>query len=154
MTDTIDSRLAALGVVLPSPAAPAANYVPCVTTGNLLFVSGQLPIGAKGIEVVGKLGAGVSSDDGRAAARLCAINVLAQARAALGDLERIVRVVKLVGFVNCTGDFADQPKVVNGASDFLVDALGERGRHARSAVGVASLPFGAAVEVEAILEIA
>lgn len=151
---TIEARLKDLGVTLPTPAAPAANYVPFVKTGNLLFVSGQIPMGANGIEFVGKLGADADIDTGRAAARLCAINLLAQVRAATGDLEKLVRVVKLTGFVNSTLEFGDHPKVVNGASDFLVEALGDRGRHSRSAVGVAGLPFGVAVEIEGIFEIA
>lgn len=151
---TIESRLAALGVTLPTPAAPAANYVPFVRTGDLLWVSGQIPMGPTGIEFVGKLGADTDIDTGRAAARLCAINLLAQVRAATGDLEKLVRVVKLTGFVNSTLEFGDHPKVVNGASDFLVEALGDRGRHARSAVGVAGLPFGVAVEVEGIFQVA
>ncbi|WP_417768843.1 RidA family protein [Stappia sp.] len=153
MSGKIEARIAELGVTLPQAAAPAANYVPFVRTGNQLFVSGQIPMGANGIEYQGKLGAGVSIEDGQAAARLCAINLLAQAKAALGDLDKIVRLVKIVGFVNSAPDFGDQPKVMNGASDFLVEALGDVGRHARSAVGVAGLPFGVAVEVEGIFEV-
>lgn len=153
MSGKIEARIAELGVTLPQAAAPAANYVPFVRTGNQLFVSGQIPMGANGIEYQGKLGAGVSVEDGQAAARLCAINLLAQAKAALGDLDKVVRLVKIVGFVNSAPDFGDQPKVMNGASDFLVEALGDAGRHARSAVGVAGLPFGVAVEVEAIFEV-
>lgn len=153
MADTIESRLAGLGITLPSPAAPAANYVPAVRTGAQLFISGQIPMGPNGLEHVAKLGAEYSVEEGQAAARLCAINVLAQAKAALGDLEKIVRLVKVGGFVNSTQDFTDQPKVINGASDFFVEAMGERGKHSRSAVGVASLPFGVAVEVEAIFEV-
>lgn len=154
MTNSIANRLNALGIALPSPAAPAANYVAFVRSGSHLYISGQLPMGPDGIEYQGRCGDGVGIDDGAAAARLCAINVLAQAQAALGDLESIARLVKITGFVNSTADFGDQPKVVNGASDLFVDVLGERGRHARSAVGVVSLPFGVAVEVEAIFEIA
>ncbi|MFD1696854.1 RidA family protein [Roseibium aestuarii] len=150
--DTIDARLTALGVELPTPAAPAANYVPFVRTGNQLFISGQLPMGPEGLAHVGKLGQAMSLKDGKDAARLCAINLLAQARAAVGDLSK-VRLVKLVGFVNSTADFTQQPQVINGASDFMVEVLGDKGRHARSAVSAASLPFGAAVEVEAIFEI-
>ncbi|MGQ4272976.1 RidA family protein [Terrihabitans sp. B22-R8] len=154
MTGTIEKRLAELGVDLPNPTPPAANYVPAVRTGNQLFISGQLPMNADGITLKGQLGAGVEIEAAREAARLCAINVLAQARSALGgDLERVVRLVKVVGFVASASSFGDQPKVVNGASDFFVDVLGDKGRHARSAVGVAALPFGAAVEVEAIFEI-
>lgn len=153
MSGKIEARIAELGVTLPQAAAPAANYVPFVRTGNQLFVSGQIPMGANGIEYQGKLGDGVSLEDGQAAARLCAINLLAQAKAALGDLDKVVRLVKIVGFVNSAPDFGDQPKVMNGASDFLVEALGDAGRHARSAVGVAGLPFGVAVEVEGIFEV-
>lgn len=151
---SIEARLKELGIDLPTPAAPAANYVPFVKTGDLLFVSGQIPMGAKGIEFVGKLGADADIDSGRAAARLCAINLIAQVKAATGDLEKLVRVVKLTGFVNSTGDFGDHPKVVNGASDLMVEVFGDAGRHSRSAVGVAALPFGVAVEVEGIFEIA
>lgn len=154
MTSTVDARLAQLGITLPSPKPPLANYVPVARTGNLLFVSGQVSIDADGKAIAGKLGAGVDVETGRAAARLCAINILAQVKAAIGDLEQVVRVVKLVGFVNSTPDFTDQPKVVNGCSDLFVDVLGDQGRHARSAVGVASLPFDVAVEVEAIVEVA
>ncbi|WP_298814289.1 RidA family protein [uncultured Roseibium sp.] len=153
MSSTIETRLADLGVTLPEAAAPAANYVPFVKTGNQLFVSGQLPMSAGKIEVTGKLGDGLGVDEGKHAAKLCAINLLAQAKAATGDLEKVVRLVKIVGFVNSTGEFADQPQVINGASDFLVEAMGDKGRHARSAVSAASLPFGAAVEIEAIFEI-
>lgn len=150
----VEARLAQLGVSLPVPAKPAANYVPAVVSGNLLYISGQVPVGPAGLEFIGRLGAGLDIEAGVAAARLCAINVLAQVKAAIGDLDKVKRCVKLTGFVNCTAEFGDQPKVVNGASDFIVAALGDNGRHARSAVGVAALPFGVAVEVEAIFEIA
>lgn len=153
MAGTIEARLAELGVTLLDAPAPAANYVPAVLSGSTIYVSGQLPVGANGL-VKGTLGAGVSMEDGYEAAKLCAINILAQVKKAAGDLDRIVRVVKISGFVASAPDFFDQPKVVNGASDFLAEALGEKGRHARSAVGVAALPLGAAVEVEAIVEIA
>jgi enamine deaminase RidA (YjgF/YER057c/UK114 family) len=153
MSESVESRLAAQGITLPLPPTPAANYVPSVRTGNLLFVSGQVPMGPNGIEHQGKLGADYSVEQGQAAARLCAVNLLAQAKMAAGDLEK-VRCIKLNGFVNCTPDFADQPKVVNGASDLMVEALGEKGKHARAAVGCSSLPFGVAVEVEGIFEIA
>lgn len=150
---SITARLAELGVTLPDAPAPAANYAPYVTVGKLVHVSGQLPNGPDGL-VLGKLGDTLGADAGAAAARLCAISLLAQVRAACGgDIERLVRVVKLTGFVNSTGDFADQPKVINGASDFLVEALGDKGRHARSAVSAAALPFGVAVEIEGIFEI-
>ena len=154
MSGNVEERLRSLGVELPSPAVPAANYVPSVQTGNQLFISGQIPMGPSGIEFIGRCGDRYGADEGAEAARLCAINVIAQAKAALGDLEKVARVVKLVGFVNSTPDFGEQPKVVNGASDLMVDAFGDKGRHARSAVGVANLPFGVAVEVEAVLEVA
>jgi enamine deaminase RidA (YjgF/YER057c/UK114 family) len=154
MTSKTEARLAELGITLPDAAAPAANYVPFVKTGNQLFISGQLPMDSGAIAVTGKLGDGLQVEDGQKAARLCAINLLAQAKAATGDLDKVVRLVKIVGFVNSTGEFTDQPKVINGASDFLVEAMGDSGRHARSAVSAASLPFGAAVEIEAIFEIA
>ncbi|MEO1111151.1 MAG: RidA family protein [Pseudomonadota bacterium] len=149
----IETRLSDLGITLPDAAAPAANYVPFVRTGNQLFISGQLPMEAGKLTFTGKLGGGVSVDDGKAAAKACAINLLAQAKAATGDLDKVVRLVKIVGFVNSTAEFTEQPQVINGASDFLVDAMGDAGRHARSAVSAASLPFGAAVEIEAIFEI-
>lgn len=149
----IEARLKDLGITLPTPAAPAANYVPFVKSGNLLFVSGQISADASG-RVCGKLGADADVALGQAAARLCAISLLAQVKAATGDLEKLVRVVKLTGFVNSTLEFGDHPQVVNGASDLMVEVLGDRGRHSRSAVGVAALPFGVAVEVEGIFEIA
>ncbi|QTL02497.1 RidA family protein [Aquabacter sp. L1I39] len=154
MSQTVEQKLAELGITLPTPVAPLANYVPVVRTGNLLMVSGQVSIDGSGKLMTGKLGGGVDIETGRAAARLCAINILAQVKAAVGDLDKVVRVVKLVGFVNSTPDFVDQPKVVNGCSDFFVEVLGDKGRHARSAVGIAALPFDAAVEVEAIIEVA
>lgn len=150
----IEARLAELGVTLPDAPAPAANYVPFVCTGNLVHISGQISQGPDG-PIRGRLGADLTLDQGAEAARRCAISLLAQARAACGgDLTRLTRVVKLVGFVNSTPDFTDQPRVINGASDFLVAVLGEAGRHARSAVSAASLPFGVAVEIEAVIEIA
>lgn len=151
---SIDQKLAELGITLPSPKPPLANYVPVVQTGNLLFVSGQVSVDAAGTVTAGKLGAGMSIEDGRAAARLCAINILAQVKTATGSLDKVVRVVKLVGFVNSTLEFPDHPAVMNGCSDLLVEVFGDKGRHARSAVGIAALPFNAAVEVEAIVEIA
>ncbi|QRG05201.1 RidA family protein [Xanthobacter dioxanivorans] len=154
MTSPIDSKLAELGITLPTPAPPLANYVPVVRTGNLLFVSGQVSVDGAGKIMTGKLGAGVDIDTGRQAARLCAINILAQVKAVVGDLDKVVRVVKLVAFVNSTPDFVDQAKVVNGCSDLFVEILGDKGRHARSAVGIAALPFDAAVEVDAIVEVA
>ena len=149
----IETRLAELGVTLPDAPAPAANYVPFVISGNLLHISGQISQDENGL-IKGKLGADLSVEEGAQAARRCAISLLAQAKKACeGELGRIVRLVKLVGFVNSTADFTDQPKVINGASDFMVDVLGDAGRHARSAVSAASLPFGVAVEIEAIFEI-
>ncbi len=151
---TTDTRLAELGIELPVPAKPIANYVACVQSGNIVYVSGQISRAGDGSTIVGKLGDTADIETGAAAARLCAINLLAQLKSHLGDLDRVVRVVKLTGFVNTTLEFADHPKVVNGASDLMVEVLGERGRHARSAVGVAGLPFGVAVEVEGIFEVA
>jgi len=153
MAGATEKRLLELGLALPPAPAPVANYVPTVITGSLLFVSGQISRGGDGTTLTGKLGAGVDVAKGREAARICALNILAQADAALGNLDRIVRVVKLTGFVNAAPNFVDHPQVVNGASDLLVEVLGDRGRHTRSAVGVAGLPLDAAVEVEAILEI-
>jgi enamine deaminase RidA (YjgF/YER057c/UK114 family) len=150
---SIEARLAELGVILPEAPAPAANYVPWVRTGNLLFVSGQIAANADGF-ITGKLGENMTAEDGAIAAKACAISLLAQLKAGCdGDIERLVRVVKLVGFVNSTPDFGDQPKVINGCSDFMVEALGNKGRHSRSAVSAASLPFGVAVEIEGIFEI-
>ena len=153
MGGRIESRLTELGVTLPAASPPAANYVPFVALGDMLHVSGQISNGPGGL-ITGRLGEGMTVEDGAAAARACAISLLAQVRAACGgDLDRLVRVIKLVGFVNSTPGFTDHPKVVNGASDFLVEVLGEAGRHARSAVGVAALPLGVAVEVEGIFQI-
>jgi enamine deaminase RidA (YjgF/YER057c/UK114 family) len=149
----IEARLAELGVTLPAAPAPAANYVPWVRAGDLVHVSGQISNGPDGW-IKGKLGADMDIPAGAAAARSCAISLLAQLKAACdGDLDRLVRVVKLTAFVNSTPDFGDQPKVVNGASDFLVEVLGDTGRHARSAVGAANLPFGVAVEIEGIFQV-
>ena len=154
MGDTIEKRLSDLGVTLPAAAAPAANYVPFVRSGNLLFTAGQLPLKDGKLQAAGLLGRDLDTAAAREGAKLCAINILAQAKAALGDLEKIARVVKITVFVASTPDFTEQHLVANGASDFLFAALGERGKHARSAVGMASLPLNAAVEVEAIIEIA
>lgn len=149
----IEAKLKELGLALPDAPAPAANYVPWVKTGSLVHVSGQISQGPQG-RITGKLGAGMSVEDGARAAQACALALLAQVRAACGgDLSRLVRVVKLTGFVNSTPDFTDQPKVINGASDILVAILGDKGRHARSAVSAASLPFGVAVEIEGIFEV-
>ena len=153
MSDTIEKRLAALGVTIPPAAAPAANYVPFAQTGKLLFTAGQLPLAAGKLEATGLLGKDLDTEAGKRAAQLCAINVLAQIQAAAGDLENIARLVKITVFVASAPGFTEQHLVANGASDFLAEALGERGKHARSAVGVALLPMNAAVEVEAIVEL-
>ncbi len=151
---TIEQRLSEMGITLPTPAAPVANYLGYVVSGSMVFVSGQVPLGPNGFEYQGKVGADLSIEDGIKAARLCAVNILAQVKAAAdGDLERIVRCVKLGGFVNCPVDFTEHPKVINGASDFMVEALGDRGRHARFAVGAGSLPLNVGVEVDAVFEI-
>jgi enamine deaminase RidA (YjgF/YER057c/UK114 family) len=150
---TIAKRLADLGIVLPTPVAPIANYVPFVRSGSTLVVSGQISLGPDGL-MAGKLGGDVSIEDGQKAARQCALNVIAQIQAAVGNLDNVVRVVRLGGFINCTPDFVDAPKVMNGASDLMVEIFGDKGRHARSTIGVAALPANAAVEVEAMVEIA
>lgn len=147
------ARLAELAITLPDAPAPAANYVPYVRHGDLLFVSGQISNGPDGL-ITGRLGADMETEAGAAAAKTCAINLLAQVAAACGgDINKLKRVVKLTGFVNSTPDFTAQPQVINGASDFLVEALGDAGRHSRSAVSAASLPLGVAVEIEGIFEI-
>jgi enamine deaminase RidA (YjgF/YER057c/UK114 family) len=150
---TPEERLEQLGVSLPSPAVPVAAYVPCVRTGNLVFVSGQVPVVDGKPSHLGRLGEGVGLQDGRAAARTCAINVIAALKVELGELSRVRRVVKLTGFVASTPDFTDQPKVANGASELFGEVFGDAGRHARAAVGVAALPLGVPVEVEAIVEV-
>ncbi|HEY4548004.1 MAG TPA: RidA family protein [Pedomonas sp.] len=151
---SVEQRLRDLGLSLPTPAAPAANYVPYVISGNLLVIAGQLPLGPEGIAVHGKVGETVTTEQATEAARLCALNLIAQMKAAVGDLERVVRVVRLGGFVNCVDTYADQPKVVNGASDLMVEVFGDKGKHARTAVGTNSLPFNVPVEVDAMVEIA
>ncbi|MCW5700425.1 MAG: RidA family protein [Rhodospirillales bacterium] len=153
MTGHIDARLAELGIVLPKSAAPVAAYVPSVVSGNLVFVSGQIPIRDGDILYKGRLGDGVTVEDGYQAARLCGLNLLAQVRDAVGDLDRVRRVVKLGGFVACVPEFSDHPKVINGASDLMIDVFGETGRHARFAVGAPSLPLGVAVEVDGVFEV-
>jgi enamine deaminase RidA (YjgF/YER057c/UK114 family) len=154
MGGRIDEQLKAKGIELPGASAPAANYVPFTRTGSLVYVSGQVSQWNGERKFIGKLGAEFGVAEGQQAARLCALNLVAHARvAAGGDLDR-VRVLRLTGYVNCTPDFANQPQVVNGASDVMVEIFGDAGKHARSAVGVASLPGGVAVEVEAIFEIA
>jgi enamine deaminase RidA (YjgF/YER057c/UK114 family) len=154
MAGTIEKKLVELGITLPAATAPIANYVPFVRTGNMLVVSGQICFGTDGKLVAkGKLGSGVSVEDGQKAARACAINLLVQVKAALGDLDKVARVVRLGGFINSAPDFLDGPKVMNGASDLMVEVFGDRGRHARTTVGVASLPLDAAVEVEGAFEV-
>lgn len=154
MAGTVEQKLAELGITLHTPAAPVANYVGFVRTGNLLVVSGQVCFDQTGKLVAkGKLGGDVSIEQGQAAARACGINLLAQVKAALGDLDKVVRVVRLGGFIASRPDFLDGPKVMNGASDLMVTAFGEKGRHARSTIGVAVLPMDAAVEVEGLFEV-
>ena len=154
MAGIIDARLKALGIELPTPSKPIANFVPCVQTGRMVFVSGQICVWNGALRYVGKVGAEVSADDARAAARLCALNILAQAKGFLGDLDRITRVCMVQGFVNAVPGFTDHPAVMNGASDLLVELFGvEIGSHARFALGAGSLPGNVAVEVAAILEV-
>lgn len=154
MTETIEQRLKNLDITLPEAAAPAANYVPFAQSDKLLLTSGQLPLQDGKLLHTGQIGDQLTVSHGQAAARACAINVLAQAKAALGDLARIKRIVKITVFVSSTAGFVEQHLVANGASDLLVAVLGDAGKHARSAVGVASLPLNAPVEVEAIIEVA
>jgi enamine deaminase RidA (YjgF/YER057c/UK114 family) len=149
---SIQARLEELGIELPAAAPPVAAYVPVVTTGNLAHVSGQLPF-VGGALVTGRLGEDVSLEEGTAAARACGLMILAQLEAALGSLERVARIVKLGAFVNSAPHFTDQPKIANGASELMAEVFGEAGKHARSAVGVPVLPLGAAVEVDAIVEV-
>jgi enamine deaminase RidA (YjgF/YER057c/UK114 family) len=151
MDDTVEARLATLGIALPAAPNPVANYVPSCLTGNLLYVSGQISKAADGSIVSGRLGGGMTVAEGREAARLCALNILSQAKAALGSLDRIVQIARLTGYVSATPEFTEHPQVINGASDLMVEVLGDKGRHTRVAVGVSSLPLGCAVEVDAIL---
>jgi enamine deaminase RidA (YjgF/YER057c/UK114 family) len=153
MAGTVEKKLGELGVVLAEPAAPVANYVPFVRSGNLLFVSGQICFEAGKLVAKGQLGGGVTIDDGQKAARACAVNLLAQVKAALGDLDKVVRVVRLGGFVNAAPGFTDGPKVMNGASDLMVAAFGDKGKHSRTTVGVSALPQDAAMEVEGLFEV-
>lgn len=150
---SIEAKLESMGITLPDAPAPAANYVPYVQVGDMVYVSGQISNDENGL-ILGKLGDDMDVEAGAAAARRCAINLLAQVKAACGgDLDRLVRVVKLTGFVNSTADFTAQPQVINGASDFMVEALGDAGRHSRSAVSAAALPLGVAVEIEGFFQI-
>jgi enamine deaminase RidA (YjgF/YER057c/UK114 family) len=154
MAGLIEKKLSGLGITLPTPASPIANYAPFVRSGNILVVSGQVCFGNDGKLVVkGQLGAGVSVEDGQKAARACAINLLAQLKAALGDLDKVVRVMRLGGFINSSPGFTEGPKVMNGASDLMVEVFGDKGRHARTTVGVSALPADAAVEVEGLFEV-
>jgi enamine deaminase RidA (YjgF/YER057c/UK114 family) len=154
MAGLVEKRLSDLGIVLPTPASPIANYLGFVRTGALLFVSGQICLESGGKLTKGKLGQNVSVEDGQKAARVCAVNLLAQVKVAVGDLDKVTRVVRLGGFINSDPAFLDGPKVMNGASDLVVEVFGDKGRHARSTVGVASLPLDAAVEVEGLFELA
>jgi len=155
MAGSVEKKLAELGVALPTPASPLANYVPFVRSGALLFVSGQVCLDASGKLVAkGKLGGGVSLEQGQQAARACAANVLAQVKAAIGDLDQVMRVIRLGGFINSEPSFLDGPKVMNGASDLMVAAFGDKGRHSRTTVGVSALPGDAAIEVDGIFEVA
>jgi len=154
MAGTVEQKLAAQGIVLHDPRTPMANYVGFVRTGNLLFVSGQVCANAEGKLIAkGKLGAGVTIEQGYTAAQGCAVNLLAQVKAALGDLDKVVRVVRLGGFINSAAEYPDSPKVMNGASDLMIAAFGEKGRHSRTTVGVAALPQNAAVEVDGLFEV-
>jgi enamine deaminase RidA (YjgF/YER057c/UK114 family) len=153
MAGNVEKKLRELGMAIAAPAAPVANYVPSVRTGNLLMMSGQICLDDGKLVAKGQLGAGVSIEEGQQAARACAVNVLAQVKAALGDLDKVARVVRLGGFVNSVPGFLDAPTVMNGASNVMVAAFGEKGKHARTTVGVAALPRDAAIEVEALFEV-
>jgi len=154
MAGTIDSRLAELKIKLPEPPAPVASYVPYVVSGNMVFISGQVTMADGGLQYVGTIGKELTLEDGKSAARLCAINVLAQLRAAAGDLDRVRRCVRLGVFVNAVPGYAQHPEVANGASDLIVEVFGDAGRHSRAAVGAGSLPRNVAVEVDAVFELA
>ena len=153
MNGKVEARLASLGIALPEAPNPVANYVPSCLTGNLLFISGQISKAADGSIATGRLGAGMTVEQGRAAARLSALAVLAQAKAAIGGLDRISQIVRLTGYVNAAPEFTEHPQVLNGASDLMVEVLGDKGRHTRVAVGVSSLPLGCAVEIDALIVI-
>ncbi len=154
MSDAIDARLAELGIVLPPPAKPAANYVPTVRTGNLVYVAGQVPVRDGVFLYQGKVGVDFTVEEAKEAARMVGVGIIAQLKGACdGDLDRVVRAVKLNGFVNCTPDFGHQPHVINGASELMIEVFGDAGRHARSAVGVAGLPFNVCVEIDGVFEV-
>ncbi len=154
MTGTIEARLAELNIELPEAAAPAANYVPWVVSGNLVFIAGQVPFWNGELRYVGKVGSDLDVEEAVAAARIVGLNIIAQAKAAAGgDLDRVSRIVKLGGFVNCVDGFTQQPAVINGASDLMVEVFGDKGRHARFAVGSNALPLGVAVEIDAVVEL-
>lgn len=151
---SIEQKLASLKIVLPEPASPAGNYVPSVLVGDMVYIAGQVPRRDGKLQVVGKVGGELIVAQGQEAARMCALNILAQLKVACGgDLDRVVRCIRLTGYVNCTPDFREQPKVINGASDLLVDIFGDRGRHARTAVGASALPGNAACEIESLFQI-
>ena len=156
MTNLVNARLQELGVVLPAPVSAVANYVPAIRTGQLIVIAGQVCFDSRGKipdEFKGKLGAQVSKENGIAAARLCALNVLSQLQSAIGDLDKVVRCVRMGGFINATPDFGFLPQIMDGASDFIVEVFGDKGRHARSTIGAAQLPLDSAVEVEATFEV-
>lgn len=156
MTNLVNARLQELGVVLPAPVSAVANYVPAIRTGQLIVIAGQVCFDSRGKipdEFKGKLGAQVSKENGIAAARLCALNVLSQLQSAIGDLDKVVRCVRMGGFINATPDFGFLPQIMDGASDFIVEVFGDKGRHARSTIGAAQLPLDSAVEVEAMFEV-
>lgn len=156
MTNLVNARLQELGVVLPAPVSAVANYVPAIRAGQLVVIAGQVCFDSRGKipdEFKGKLGAQVSKENGIAAARLCALNVLSQLQSAIGDLDKVVRCVRMGGFINATPDFEFLPQIMDGASDFIVEVFGDKGRHARSTIGAAQLPLDSAVEVEAMFEV-
>ena len=149
----VEAKIEEMGIKLPTPATPVANYVPAVRTGNLVFLSGHGPVREDGSQITGKLGSDLSVEEGYEAAKRVAIGLLGSLKGLIGDLDKVTRIVKLLGMVNCDPTFKDQPKVINGASDFLVEVFGDKGKHARSAVGMGSLPFNISVEIEMIVEV-
>ena len=149
----VEAKIEEMGLKLPTPATPVANYIPAVRTGNLVFLSGHGPVQEDGSEITGKLGSDLSVEEGYEAAKLVAIGLLGSLKGLIGDLDKVTRIVKLLGMVNCDSTFKDQPQVINGASDFLVEVFGDKGKHARSAVGMNSLPFDISVEIEMIVEV-